>query len=165
MPRLDGEMRRSRAGRRFGRFARGSPIPIKTRLSGRRPAMREASRTCPMISAVVRFRRHPSIPLAQNLHPYAQPTWLETQRVRRELRLPSSPCVAGISTDSTYEPSPNFQRNFRVVSSDPWMVTGSAARSRKREAREVRRGRERSVISSYEETKRWRTQVRICFSR
>ena len=51
-------------------------------------------------------------------------------------------------TDSMSDPSPSFQRNFRVVSSDPWMVMGSAARSRKREAREVRSGRERSVISS-----------------
>ena len=51
-------------------------------------------------------------------------------------------------TDSMKEPSPSFHKNLRVVSSDPWMVTGSAARSRKREAREVRSGRERSVISS-----------------
>jgi len=28
-------------------------------------------------------------------------------------------------TDSINDPSPNFQRNLRVVSSDPWIVTGS----------------------------------------
>ena len=69
MPRLAGEIRRSRAGNRLGKLAKGSPMPMKTRLSGRRPAMREASRTCPMISAVVRLRRQPSIPLAQKRQP------------------------------------------------------------------------------------------------
>ena len=68
--------------------------------------------------------------------------------VRRALRVPVLLRVAGMRTDSMSDPSPSFQRNFRVVSSDPWMVMGSAARSRKREAREVRSGRERSVISS-----------------
>ena len=54
-----------------------------------------------MISAAVRLRVNPARPEAQNLQPYAQPTWEETQIVLRDDCLPLSPTEAGMNTVST----------------------------------------------------------------
>ena len=49
--------------------------------------------------------------------------------MRRVLRFPSFPGVAGIRTDSINDPSPNFQRNLRVVSSDRDGLGGTQAKA------------------------------------
>ena len=66
---------------------------MKTRLvRGRvraRLSLRATSRltTCTWatISAAVRFRSSPSVPVMQNLQAIAQPTWVETQSVFRSV--------------------------------------------------------------------------------
>ena len=83
----------------FARLSSGSPMPMNTmlvmrRLSGSSAAMRT---TCSTISATVRFRTSPILPVAQNEHASGQPTWVETHSV---VRLSS-----GISTASSTAPS------------------------------------------------------------
>ena len=88
----------SNAGIRAGRLARGSPIPMNTKLSILRPASFLAKRICPTISPVDKFLFSPSSPLAQNLQPRAQPTCVDTQRVSLEALTPLVPSVARIKT-------------------------------------------------------------------
>ena len=61
----------------------------------RPPARCWATHTWPMISALVRLRWKPCLPVEQKLQSSEQPTWDETHRVRRV------PLSAGISTVST----------------------------------------------------------------
>ncbi len=64
-------------------------------LSLREPPLLEATHTWPMISALVRLRWKPCLPVEQKLQSSEQPTWDDTHRVRR------LPLSAGISTVST----------------------------------------------------------------
>ena len=64
-----GALRISSAGCKFLKLARGSPIPMKTRLLTRSPLSFSTRTICPTISPAVRLRLHPSRPLAQNLQP------------------------------------------------------------------------------------------------
>ena len=105
-------------------------MPMKTRLSMRSPANSSAAVICPRISDTVRLRVKPSSPLAQNLHPKAQPTCEETQSVRRSLCDPPVPCAAGMMTDSTKCPSARRERNLRVVPTALWL-TSTTVRGRR----------------------------------
>jgi hypothetical protein len=59
-------------------------MPMNTTLSTRRlPAAWAARTTCSTISPVDRWRSNPTCPVAQKLHPIAQPAWLDTQTVLR----------------------------------------------------------------------------------
>ncbi len=85
------------------KFASGSPMPMKTTLEMRpTPSSRASRQTCSTIRPSDRFPSSPPRPVAQNLHPTAQPTWLEMQAVRRT-GSPSVPfSVAGIITHSVW---------------------------------------------------------------
>ena len=65
---------------------------------------------CATISSAVSERTMPFAPLAQNLHPIAQPTCVEMHCVNLSL--------AGIRTVSTLLPSSNSTRSFFVPSGD-----------------------------------------------
>ena len=86
----------------------GSPIPIKTILSN---FSHSSSRykNCSTISLAVRFLEKPNVPVLQNAHPIAHPTWQETQAVF--LPFPSKS-----KTVSTQEPSCKVNCNFTVPS-------------------------------------------------
>ena len=88
-------------------FVRQSPDPWRLFSS-------VAKRCCAIItsatiSSAVSDRTSPLLPLAQNAHPIAQPTWLEMHCVRR-------PC-AGMTTVSTELPSASPSSSFVVPSS------------------------------------------------
>ncbi len=104
-------------------MSNGSPIPIRTTLVTRSPSarrMRAKWSTWATISPAVRSRRNPAWPVAQKAQPIGQPTWVETQTVRRR-----SYCI---STTSTVSPSRNRSRSFRVCPSDEtWVSTTSGA--------------------------------------
>ena len=94
------------AGRTWPRFASGSPMPMKTTFEMRpTPGRPESRQTCSTMRPVVRFPSRPPRPEAQKAHPTGQPTWLETQAVRRS--------GLGISTHS-------------VCRDGGWPTTGSA---------------------------------------
>ena len=73
-PKPLGDSMISRAGKKAGKFAIGSLIPMNTSLSILLPACFRASMISPRISTVDKFRFSPSNTLAENLHPRAQPT-------------------------------------------------------------------------------------------
>ena len=81
------------ASLRWSKLWSGSPIPMKTRLvSGRliaSPSLRATSRltvcTWATISAAVRLRSRPRVPVMQNLQAIAHPTCVETQSVFRSV--------------------------------------------------------------------------------
>src|SRR3954453_12781528 len=79
-----------RAATTLSKLVSGSPIPIITTLviirfaweGGSSPARAFAAHhSCPRISPVVRLRLNPCLPVEQNEHSSAQPTWLEMHRV------------------------------------------------------------------------------------
>ena len=78
----------SRAFSRFLMLASGSPMPMKTMLLIFLPDSSSTAMSWPTISSEVRFLASPASPDAQNLQPYAQPTWDETQAVRRSALSP-----------------------------------------------------------------------------
>src|SRR5665811_1919856 len=71
----------------LSKFASGSPMPIITTLDtslspfGSLPMARLAHHNWPMISALVRFRLNPCLPVEQNEQSSAHPTWLEMHSV------------------------------------------------------------------------------------
>ena len=155
----------SRASATLSKLERGSPMPMKTMLLTRFPAMASAERICPMISPVVRWRLRPSSPEAQNLQPKAQPTWEETQRVTRSDFSPFSAAAAGMMTDSTRLPSSILVRNFRVVSAEPWISTISGVWKRKFSASRFLSAGGRLLIASKVVTRLRHTQSRTCWVR
>ena len=58
-------------------------MPIRTMLNdfSRRPVASASARTWPVISAGVRLRTNPILPVRQKSQSIAQPTWLEMQNV------------------------------------------------------------------------------------
>ncbi len=58
-------------------------MPMKTRLVRASSKSSRSERTCPVISPGRRSRLNPPRPLAQKAQPNLQPTWVETQTVRR----------------------------------------------------------------------------------
>src|SRR3990172_11748616 len=98
----------------LSKFASGSPLPIMTTLLTRRsplgvaPRARFAIHSWPMISAVLRLRLKPCLPVEQNLQSSAQPACEEMHRV---------PLLAsGMNTLSTALPLPASISHFRVPS-------------------------------------------------
>jgi len=69
-----------------------------------------ARSSCSTISARLRWRRKPSVAVAQNVQPIAQPTWVDTQSVSR------SP--SGIRTLSIVAPSRKRKSSFCVPSEE-----------------------------------------------
>ena len=149
-PRPQSELMISIAFMRFAKFASGSPIPMNTMLLIFSPAMRSTSMNCPAISAAERFRDHPSRPLAQNLQPYAQPTWVLMQIVRRSLASPYKAGDAGISTLSINAPSGSRNRNFCVVSFEPSTRTFSRRTNGNSAMKRARNAAGKSLIFSYD---------------
>ena len=151
MLRLCWSMMMVSAGSRLSILARGSPMPMNTRLSTRSPAICSAARICPRISEAVRLRVKPSRPLAQKRQPKAQPTCEETQSVSRELCAPPCPTAAGMMTDSTRWPSCMRERNLRV---EPVLLsltsTTSSGRRQNFAASSARRAGGRLLICSKE---------------
>ena len=142
------------AASRLSMLARGSPIPMNTRLSTRSPAISSAARICPRISEAVRLRVNPSSPLAQNRQPKAHPTCEETHSVMRELCAPPCPTAAGMMTDSTRWPSCMRERNLRVVPvALSFTSTTCSGRRQKRPASSARNAGGRLLICSKEEAR------------
>src|SRR5687767_679874 len=86
------------------------------------PSARLASQSWPMISAAVRLRLKPCLPVEQNPQSSVQPAWLETHRVPR----PSS----GMKTASTAFAPSTLSSHFRVPSDavpSPTTTGGSIA--------------------------------------
>ena len=105
------------------RFWRGSPIPMKTTFetwAASRSAAVAASVTWSTISSSVRLRPAPSCAVAQNLHPSAQPTWLDTHTVRR-------PRACAMDTVSIRAPSPARSAHFTVPSREAALASGTTA--------------------------------------
>jgi hypothetical protein len=75
----------------LSKFSSGSPMPIMTTLvslrwwCGTLPRCFAATQTWPMISAVLRLRLKPWVPVEQKVQASPQPTWLDTQSVPRPL--------------------------------------------------------------------------------
>ncbi|MGA1267182.1 MAG: hypothetical protein ACO32J_08395 [Phycisphaerales bacterium] len=66
------------------KLASGSPMPMKTTwLIRSTPSSLPSRQTCSTILPRERLPSSPPMPLAQNRHPTGQPTWLDTQAVRR----------------------------------------------------------------------------------
>src|SRR4030042_2965913 len=70
-----------------------------------------------MISEESRVRTNPRLPVRQNLHPKAQPTWVERQRVKW--------FFSGSRTLSIFNPSSNRKRYFFVPSDEVFTSAGS----------------------------------------
>ena len=74
----------ARAASTAGQLCSGSPMPMKTTWVSSPPRARAWARApwiCAMISPAFRPRVSPSVAVAQNAQPMAQPTWLLTHRV------------------------------------------------------------------------------------
>ena len=97
------------AGQSASSLARGSPMPITTTFESRRPccwAVYFARATCSTSSAEVRCRLKPCWPVAQKVHPIAQPACDEMQTVARS--------GYSMSTDSIRAPPSTSYKNFVV---------------------------------------------------
>src|SRR5260221_2090759 len=98
----------------LSKLASGSPIPIITTLLitrsplGVAPSARLAHHNWPMISATVRLRLNPCLPVEQNAHSNAQPTCEDTQSVPRP--------VSGMKTVSMPLAAPTESSHLRVPS-------------------------------------------------
>ena len=127
-------------------------MPISTMLKdlSSRSSERASSRTCPAISAALRWRSSPILPVRQNAQPIAQPTCVETQNV----------CfgVSGMKTDSICLPSARRSTNFCVPSSETscWITSGSETIAFSASA--ARSSRLRFVIASKSVTPRFQIQ-------
>ena len=94
------------------KLSSGSPMPMKTALSGQRPVAAWSSlpavRIWAMSSSGVRLRTKPERPVRQKVHPTGQPTCVERQSV----------CALGMDmmTVSTDWPSSRPRRSLRVPS-------------------------------------------------
>ncbi len=143
----NGESRISIARDTSGTFSSGSPIPMKTTFVSRspRPASRRAAKHawC-MISADVRLRRNPDLPVAQNRHDSAHPACVDTHKVRR----PSS----GISTLSIDSPSSRRNRNFSVPSRERSVSSATGHEIRHEVINSCRKSLERSDIAENSST-------------
>jgi hypothetical protein len=117
------------------KLARGSPMPMNTRLVRGLSAgtWALALRTWPTISPALRLRLSPWRAVRQKRQPRAHPTWLDTHRV-----LWSS---SGMSTDSMLRPSANPQRNFWVPSWEICRAVRVKPPNRAREASSSRKVR------------------------
>ena len=106
-------------------------MPISTMLNrvSRMSSAPASTRTCPTISPAVRFRTSPILPVRQNAHAIAQPTWVEMQKVIAG--------VSGMKTDSMWRPSARRSRNFSVPSMEVsrWASAGVRQREIARERR------------------------------
>ena len=67
----------------LGRLSSGSPMPMNTTWLMRRSVSFWSVRYWPTISPADRLRSKPPRPVAQNLQPMGQPTWLEMQQETR----------------------------------------------------------------------------------
>ena len=70
----------------------------------RRSRAPASTRTCPAISPAVRLRTRPILPVRQNAHAIAHPTWVEMQKVMAG--------VSGMNTDSMCFPSASLQQEL-----------------------------------------------------
>ncbi len=125
MPMPSGWLIVPQASSTASRFCIGSPMPMKTTLVSRAPCdsdSRPARTTWSTISDAVRLRPGPIAPVAQNLHPSAQPTWLDTHTVRR-------PSACAIRTASTTAPSTARRPHFTVPSRDSTRASGVRAQN------------------------------------
>ena len=93
-----------------------------------------------MISAVVRLRLKPCLPVAQNEQSRMHPAWLETHSVAR--------AVSGMNTDSTAFAPSTFTSHLRVPSSAGVSPTICGASTQAVRASLSRSALERSVIFS-----------------
>ena len=80
------------------------------------------------------------MPVRQNAHAMAQPTWVEMQKVIAG--------VSGMKTDSICVPSARRSRNFSVPSTDVSRCASAGVVSVKSRASVARSSRDRSVIAA-----------------
>ena len=111
IPNPSGELNTSNVAASSLKLSSPSPIPMKTRLSGRRPARLQPSRNSSRISPAARLRISPSRPLAQKRHCTGHPTCVDKQKVNRS--------SAGINTISIVSPSCKVSSSFSVPSPEP----------------------------------------------
>ena len=154
-----GEVMIDTAASRLSRFASGSPIPITTMwlirsVAGRRRASRSS---CSRISPVVRLRTTPSMPLAQNTHPIAQPTCELMQTVRRS---PSRSMTHSIRCRSW-----SSSKSFSVPSSACEWVAMVVVQRVNSASRVSRRVLGRSVMSAKDDARLPYSQRRTAFAR
>lgn len=127
MPYARSSIIRFMASTTLSKFSNGSPIPIITTLvigrsgpgSNGMNALR-ATQTCPMISAAVRLRLNPRLPVEQNVQSRLQPICDDTHSV------PRSP--SGMSTVSTLLPLSMRMTHLRVPSLEDSSYTTSGPR-------------------------------------
>src|SRR3989344_6674454 len=109
------------------------------------------------ISAEVKLRVHPPIPLAQKRQPNLQPAWVDTHTVVRS--------AVGIRTVSTFSRSPRVKRNFLVLSVDLASVTKDCGKNTKSSCKRWRKGAGRFFISAKLSTHFLYSQSKICAAR
>mmetsp|Transcript_29603 Transcript_29603/g.74030 ORF Transcript_29603/g.74030 Transcript_29603/m.74030 type:complete len:259 (-) Transcript_29603:69-845(-) len=139
----------------------GSPIPMKTTLLSRSPrdlssmAKRAA---CSKISSEVSWREKPICPVAQKVHPIAQPTCDEMHAVR----LKSS---YGMRTDSMSAPSPSLHSLLTVPSCESCSCSTCKPPTFTCAANFARSASGRLAITPKSVSPRSYTHSRSCFAR
>src|SRR5688572_5533664 len=131
---------------------------MTTLVTGRLPSSsRWASQSCPTISAVVRLRLKPCLPVEQNAQSSTQPAWLDTHSVPR--------LVSGMNTASTAFAPSTLSSHLRVPSAASVSPTTAGQSITAMEGSFSLKGRARSLIRPKSASPRWCSQRSTCLAR
>ena len=123
------------------------PLPFRS-------AQRSTAKTCSTISSTRKFRFQPSSPLAQNLHPYAQPTCVETQMYADHSLRHRAPDLPESTRSRSLIDHSSARETFESCPANPVCEQVQANRSSKVSASCCRKAFGKLVIASHAVTRR-----------